>query len=284
MSARAQSIDDFLDHVDEIGLFPGAAMQILQLTRSRTATLNDLEDLVAMDGVLAGRVLKVANSPLMGRRIRIGTLKRAVAMLGFDGTRDIALALAVSGITQRDTVHGRYLWQHSEVTAWTARVLAQNARRIDPDAMFVAGLLHDLGMQLQLAIEPDHTGQLLDQFTPHSPLILKAEQLHFGFTHAQLGSELMRRWRMPDFTSVLVEYHHAQSVPAGRGADPRSHAMLQLADAAADGVVDGEDAGELLERIGEHPAREHAHMTDAALERAFRLLTEYRDEVLEDEP
>lgn len=283
MTTTSTTIDDFLDHVDEVGLFPGAAMKILNLSRSRSATLDDLEDVVAMDSVLAGRVLKVANSPLLGRRTRIGTLRHAVQMLGFAGTRDISLALAVSGVTQRDSPLGRYLWQHAEVTAWTARTIARHVRRSDPDALFVAGLLHDLGMQLLLAIEPRRTADLMEQFDPHSALILKAETLHHGFTHAQLGAACLRRWRLPEFAAQLVEHHHEPVLEAAGAADPRSHAMLQIADSVAPLLVAGESAHTMAQAASEHPCRETLHMTEASMERAFTALTDHRDELLAEE-
>ena len=276
-------LNDCLERVDEVGLFPKAAMRILHLTRSPSATLDDLEGAVAMDGILAGRVLKVANSPLFGRRVRIGTLRHAVQMLGFSGTRDLAIALAVSGVTQDKGPWGENLWRHAEATAWTCRVLGSHIRRMDPDAMFVAGLLHDLGQQLLLGLERDRTTELLDQFEAHSVLILKAETMHHGFNHAQLGAACLRRWKLPLAAAELVELHHQPVAEAGpQPSDARARATLEISDAVAEPLLNGMSADDLLGRAQAHSAYEHLHLAQGAVLGAFEQLVEHRSELFSD--
>ena len=270
-----------LDRVDEVGLFPASVVRILELTRSRNATVDDLEKAVSLDSVLAGRVLKVANSPLYGLPVRIGTLKHAVQMLGFSGTRDIALSLAVSGITQHQTPWGAQLWRHAEVTAWTCRILGRNTRRADADGMFVAGLLHDLGQQLMLSLEYRQTTELFEQFGTHDPLIIKAEVLHQGFHHGQLGAECLRRWKLPSQVAELVERHHEPLNDADGGyADPRSRAILKVADDVADAFLDGSTAPQILDIIAGHEGRDTLRMSRGALVGAVETLFDNREDLL----
>ena len=274
------SIEQVIQHIDNVGLFPTAAQRILELTKSPSATVTDLESAVSTDSVLAGRVLKVANSPLLGRRVKVGSLRRAVQMLGFDGTRDLALALAVSGLSQPDTDLGRYLWLHSEATAWCCRVLAQNTRRVGSEELFVTGLLHDLGIQLLLAIERDKTEDLLRQFHAHESLFLRAERVHYGFDHAELGGACLRRWGLPPMVIELVETHHRPIERPCRFADKRSRALLQLADIIADKLIYGATPHSMWAAIQDHEAVEHTHMTKSAFERSFSMLIDHRSEIL----
>mgnify|MGYP000993135909 CR=1 FL=1 len=56
-----------------------------------------LADLIQRDVALASQVMRVANSALYSRRAPVVSLPQAIAWLGFDTVRNIALAFAVRG-------------------------------------------------------------------------------------------------------------------------------------------------------------------------------------------
>ena len=61
--ATPPPLRELLLRIDELQLFPAAAQQVLSIARSNSATRKQLEEAVATDPVLAGRVIKLANSP-----------------------------------------------------------------------------------------------------------------------------------------------------------------------------------------------------------------------------
>jgi len=268
-------MEDCLERVDRMGVFPAAALQILELTQREDARLDELEDAVALDAVLAARVLRVANSPMYGVRLRVGSLRRALQVLGFNGTRDVAIALALASVGGERSGWGEQLWLHNEATAWCCRTLARQARGLDADTLFVAGLLHDVGLQLLLAVERDATLSLLDKFGERPELLLRAEQVHYGFDHAKLGGECMRRWKLPDAVAELVERHHVPVGDAnGSQADPRSHAVLAVSDHLADPLVAGADVATLQQLLSAHPAASFLRISRGGVITALELLVE----------
>ncbi|HHO54069.1 MAG TPA: HDOD domain-containing protein [Deltaproteobacteria bacterium] len=277
-----RGLQDCLNQVERLNIFPTAALKILELSRSPNALLDQLEEAVALDPVLAARVLKVANAPLFGLRVRIGTLRRALQMLGFDGARNIAISLALRGISDGGSEWGERLWRHCEATGWICRVLSRRTRNVNADEMFVAGLLHDLGLQLLLILEPGVSTELLEVHGPDDPELILAETRHMGFHHGQLGAECLRRWKLPPYVVQLVEQHHLhplhplQPSTSARPAQPRLLALLQLADTLADPLLEGADQGTLEQLALHHPAEDDLRIARGAMRATLELLIKHR--------
>lgn len=86
-------------------------------------------------------------------------------------------------------------WNHSILCGLVAQYLASQCHGQDEESAFVAGLLHDIG---QLVLCHKYPGQyrVVFELTMKQNDNLerfKAEQKVFGFDHAELGAELIRR-------------------------------------------------------------------------------------------
>ncbi len=277
-SIATHGLEDCLDRIEQLAPFPSAAHRILEVTRTVDASLDELEEAVALDPVLAGRILAVANSPLYGVQAPVSTLRRAILMLGFLGTRNIAVSLAVASVGRERDEWGRASWRHAMATGWACRALASYARGIDSDALFVAGLLHDLGHQLLLLIERQAMEFLHEQFGGKPSFQVRAERAKFGFDHAQLGAACLRRWALPEAAAELVEHHHEAVTPE----TPRALALLKVADVVAEGLVGGVDHRELVAVAEAHPATERMLLNRGGLEAALEQLVLHRAEILRD--
>ena len=110
---------------------------------------------VKLDPVLTARVLKIANSAFYGAPQRIATLGQALGVMGFEPARELAVALALGSLQAGDTLKDRNLWEHSLQTATTSRLLGRYVRGVDNNALFIAGLLHDIGQSLMASIAGD---------------------------------------------------------------------------------------------------------------------------------
>lgn len=246
LPARNHDLHSCLDRIDRLGVFPEVAHRILRVTQSVDATMADLESAVSIDPVLTARVLQVANSPLYGLSQKIGTLRRAVQMLGMEGTRGVAFALAVSAMGSQGGQQARALYDRAIATAATTRLLAPHVAGIHAGMMFAAALVHDLGLQLLLIVEGDATRELLSKLG-HNRTLVRAERFHFGFDHAQLGGEGLRRWGLPEPAAMLVASHHDPIRP-----HQRSRALLQIADHVGEGVIHGDLPWQIADRGRDH--------------------------------
>jgi len=239
--ATPPSLRELLLRIDELQLFPAAAQQVLSIARNSSATRKQLEEAVATDPVLAGRVIKLANSPMFARAVRVETLEHAIRMLGFHGTRDVALALALAGVGKERTEAGEELWRHARWTAVSARTIGEHLRRGATSSAFISALLHDVGRQLMLVLEPKRMAGLHATDECNAIVAFTREREVFGVDHAKLGAACLRRWSFSEHIAVAVENHHRNAAALPDAGLRREVAVLQFADVLAHTMADGLD-------------------------------------------
>lgn len=266
--AQDHRLAQLLQRIDDLRLFPQAAHRVLQVARDDRATLDDMQAAVASDPILAGRVLKMANSPLHQRSMRVDTLPRAIQMLGFMGTRDIALALALGSIGRDRSPWGEILWTHAMHTSHAAAAITAHMRHNAPKGAFLAALLHDVGRQLMLVLDPKVT----DAIQRHEQSGGNAHALEmsaFGVDHATLGAACLARWSFTDAITDAVRYHH---VPLDRdmpGTTRTWVAILELADAMAHQHAMEVPVVDAAADLALTPAAVHLHFRPARIEACF---------------
>jgi len=168
--------------------------------------------------VLAARVLQVANSPYYGQVKSVGTIKRALQLLGVNAIRGIAAAAFIDQVIPRriatlpDTPS---LLRHSLATAIACEMLAA---RVDPllasDA-FIAGLIHNLGTVVQASLDPAGTAALIAaRIADPCGAIRSLEQEHCQLHHEACGAVLFDAWQLPDsLVSVAMHHHEPDDAP-----------------------------------------------------------------------
>lgn len=247
LSPGRHDLTSALTRINQLGVFPDAAVRILEVTQDPTSSLQDLERAVSSDPLLSARVLQVANSPLYGLSQKIGSLGRAVQLLGMDGTRGIAFALAVSAVGAEGGPWAHALYLHALASASVVRLASPLCHGVHGGLLFFTALVHNLGLQLLLVLEQQSSQMLLERFG-HSSMLVKAERVHFGFDHAQLGAAGLREWGLPDPAAELVAHHHD---PVAK--NQRSRALLRIADEMADAILDGQSEASVAALAAEHP-------------------------------
>ena len=123
-------------------------------------------------------------------------------------------------------------WRHSLLCALVARHLAKVARRCDPDALFTAGLLHDIGELVLFNRLPDLSREVLLLVLDgiEELPVNEAERQLMGLDHADVGGELARQWKLPPLLEECIEHHH-HIEEAKRY--PRETALVHLANIIA---------------------------------------------------
>jgi len=113
-----------------------------------------------------------------------------------------------------------------------ARILARRAGRCDPEAVFTAGLLHDIGELVIFNRLPEQAKEaLLRVLDSVDDLpVYEAERQVMGFDHAQVGMEMARQWNLPPLLQECIGCHHSIS-DADRY--PREVALVHLANVFA---------------------------------------------------
>jgi putative nucleotidyltransferase with HDIG domain len=209
----SEKIQTLLDDIDRLVSLPAVCIRLNELVDDPSSSAEEIARVISQDVSLTARILRIANSPLYGFSTQIDTVSRAVTVLGTHQIRDLALATAAvktfEGIPNT-LVSMDSFWEHSIYCALCARTLAMECLKRQRDAVFVGGLLHDIGHLVMYNRLPDLSRQALEVCLDGADELetQEAEQEIFGFDHAELGGELAQRWALPSNIQESIAYHH----------------------------------------------------------------------------
>ena len=220
--------------IDELPVLPVVAARLLSLLEDPEIGMEELTEIISQDPALASKVLKVANSAYYGFAAEIATLDHAVAVLGLNMLKSLALSVGVVDNLPRSkkspllTLDG--LWLHSVAVATVIKELAGRLPlAAELDHLFVVGLLHDVGKIVLLHFFHDEYQKALEMAMQggEKPLYL-AEREIIGLDHGEVGAMLLGRWKFPKkVLEPIFAHHRHDSEPAG---DPADAALLRLAN------------------------------------------------------
>jgi len=214
----AEETRRLVQRIVDLPTLPIIIPQILRLVEDQKASATDLARVIGSDQALASRVLRLANSAFYGFRREIVSISHAVVLLGFDTVKSIVLAATVFDTLGNGDVVSSFdreqFWLHVVTTANAAKRIARDRRLMDPEAAFVAGLLHDIGKVVLDRFFYRHYAEAVRRATALPCLIREAEVQLFNVNHAQVGRWLTERWRFPPALVEPVAFHHApQAAP-----------------------------------------------------------------------
>ena len=84
----------------------------------------------------------------------------------------------------------------------------QNARIIDHEAFFTAGLLHDIGWLVIAKVNPGSYMQITGLARSENKDVIQVEAEKLGVTHIDVGVALLEKWGIPGLITECVRKHH----------------------------------------------------------------------------
>jgi len=265
---RFQMLEDIAAELAGDVVFPTAfdvVMRLRKALQDPNLSIDHLADMIALEPLISGRLLGLANSAAFSRRgPEVRGVKAAVVRLGLNTVRSTAMAIAMNQLLRsKDLVPfndlANHLWEHSLRTAVAAEIVAHKMTHISPDEAMLAGLVHDLGafymlyrasQYQELRQRPDTVRHLISQWHEsigHSLLI--ALSLPESVADAMRDHDQPRPMPLPARTLSDVVY------VANLMAGGKFEWLYRDADSAA--AVDFALPAEYQALIGEVEQREH---------------------------
>jgi HD-like signal output (HDOD) protein len=127
---------------------------------------------------------------------------------------DIAVSCSVLNIAPKDGrgIDPIFFWEHSLGCALVCRHLARQISYPDPAKAYLAGLLHDLGIIVNLWMLPREFCSAFELARQRGVPLHETEQSTLGFTHCDSGRLLAERWQLPgDLCEVVFSHHGVQA-------------------------------------------------------------------------
>ena len=209
---NAALVSDALKKVTTIATLPEITGKIVQTVEDPRSTAAQLHKLVAHDPALATRILKVVNSAFYGLPGQIGSVERAIVLLGLNAIKNIAVAASLGqlfrGVKLCEGFTAKDLWTHCIAVGVTARELARNMKLPIADEAFLAGLIHDTGLIVSLQVWPDKIREACEKAKKSDKPFCDIERDVVGADHQQLGQGLAEMWKFPRSCQLVAGFHH----------------------------------------------------------------------------
>lgn len=206
------TIESLLEQGQDLCSLPEIYIRISEMLDNPRATAPQIGETVQTDPAISSRILKMVNSAYYGIPNKVSSISKAIIILGRERLKQILIGSVLGSIftsINNEAFSMQSFWEHSIKTAIIARELANQGHDIEePDVMFTAGLLHDIGRLIIADNLPDINRQI-DELTERNRIDrAQAEFQLLGFTHAELGAALMRKWGFPDLLVSCTADHH----------------------------------------------------------------------------
>ena len=217
--ANLQSLRDATDailknEVKHLPLVSSVALKLLELTNDDLANFADLTHIIETEPTLAAKTLRHVNSAAYGLNHKVTSVHRAVNLLGFSAVRQLAIDLLFYDKLIKRTVSKAFdplfFWQHCLFVAILSKKIAQCVQHPNPDLVYTAGLIHDIGKVVLESFGKVSYSDFLQTLNNTNSAQLENERRFFGISHAELGYVFCLEWQIPEAIAAVVACHHAK--------------------------------------------------------------------------
>jgi len=237
----SDKVKQILGTIDRLPCVPEVFQQLQEALADPEASQQLLGDIIQQDTGMTAKILKLVNSAFFGLRRSISSPHEAVTYLGIETIKGLVLANSIferaeplpTRLIQLDD-----LWRHTLATASAAKAIAlvEGAGRQEADAIFVGGILEDVGILVLAGNFPEAYDRCLEILLAERVHLTTVEQEEFAVTHAEVGAYLLGLWGIPSPVLRTVSLHHSPHLLSQPGFCP------EVAVYAADILV-GETGG-----------------------------------------
>ena len=216
--------------IDYLQMIPTAALKMLALTQDENTSSLDLAEIIQTEPALAAKILQMVNSAAFSLPNNIQSIHHALSMIGFSEIRQIAMEQLLFSQLFTQGNHHRFeqlfFWQHCLFVACLSKQLAIDLGHPNPDALYTAGLLHDIG---KLVFENHGKASYSDFLASSGKNDCPADQnerVFFGLTHAEIGHVFCVKWNLPAVITAAVSFHHGLAPPYSKYAEHNDESAI----------------------------------------------------------
>lgn len=253
----------------ELPALPHVAARVLQLTAHDDVSLREVAAVIEQDVVLSARVIRLVQSPIYSRGVKIASIGQAVTRLGLATLRDLVAEAGLHAAVFSSQAYApsmEALRLHCSATAQMTALVSQ-ASKVEQEHVFLAGLFHDIGIAAALL--------LIAEAYPAGPPPLDDVWQDVLWLHEKVNWHVARVWELPERIKEVIRHHHR--IPEG-AADPVGSSIVCLAEWLAVEAGAGHAPAELEARS---PVEAEGVTGEAEVERACEWLG-FSSETLED--
>ncbi|MEM0911968.1 MAG: HDOD domain-containing protein [Pseudomonadota bacterium] len=178
---------------------PDTCVRIRSLLDDPATSSEDIAKVMSVDPSLSAKVLKLANSALFRFQSEVGTVKKALQVIGGEAAYNISIAetanLAFKSFSSKHLNFDEF-WHRAVLNGVIAKSIAQQRQVRGSDRYFVIGILHSLSELICASQLPQQYSDYKVECKDSVPFA--AQQDIFGFTFAECSGDILKTWKLPE--------------------------------------------------------------------------------------
>jgi HD-like signal output (HDOD) protein len=143
------NVVDLLSEVETLPSMPNAAAKVISLLEDPETATSEIENAIKLDAGLTANILKLVNSAYFGLATEVGSVRRAIVLLGLKRLVQIVMTSCVNALLEKQVIGYDLppgeLWRHSIAVSVAAEGLVNELNISASEEIFTAALLHDVG-------------------------------------------------------------------------------------------------------------------------------------------
>lgn len=238
-------------NIDQL-TFPKAsarAAEVLSCLSKADPNLEKIDHLIMQDPLLAGTLIRYANSPLYRRGGEVSNVPTATRLIGLKNVRSAVVMSILHASLPMDAALSRVIMGHLLNIAAFCKLIARRCCPQSADELELMGLIHDVGMVVLATNFQAEYKVLVTRSRQEGVALDVLEASTFGVSRDKITAKALHEFRLPKrHENVLVHFHQSNG---GDGLEPdmvRERAVLLLAHYLNQEVCE--------EGQGEHSLRE----------------------------
>jgi len=215
MATLAARFANDLDGMTDLPSLPPVLGQLLGTVDRADVGLAEVAEVISSDPGLAAQLLRVANSAAYGARVPAATVRDSLLRLGLREVRRLAVVLSLYGSFSKPGggFDHDLFWTHSLGVAHAAARVARGvggnpAEGLEPEAVFLAALLHDLGLLVLASHYPREYASVRSLVASSGMPWSGAEMELLQTDHGEIGAILVAHWHLPEAAVAALRWHH----------------------------------------------------------------------------
>jgi len=190
---RMRSKSDFPALSESVG-------RIQSMATSEKESISSVTNEILKDVALTNKLLRLVNSAHYARGSSIGTVSRAVSLVGFNGIRNMALSLVL--LEHMQDKANAHLLKEEFLRALMAGTIAAElgSTTAEGEEAFIGALFQNLGRMLAQFYFPEEAASIRNLVhAPHDPMSeVRASTRVLGLTFEALGLGIAKAWGLPE--------------------------------------------------------------------------------------